>query len=78
MCVCVCVVVLIESPTLFIFIYFILLFSLSLFFELNDLPDTNRGVLWEASKAYIRGQLNSCVSNLKSRSVPNGGLATEN
>lgn len=39
--------------------------QITLFFELNDLPDTNRGVLWEASKAYIRGQLISFVSNLK-------------
>lgn len=40
-------------------------FQITLFLELNDLTDTNRGVLWEASKAYIRGQLISFVSNSK-------------
>lgn len=39
--------------------------QITLFFELNDLPETKRGTLWEASKAYIRGQLISFVSNLK-------------
>lgn len=39
--------------------------QITLFFELNDLPKTKRGTLWEASKAYIRGQLISFVSNMK-------------
>uniref|UniRef100_A0A3P9JW43 Reverse transcriptase domain-containing protein n=1 Tax=Oryzias latipes TaxID=8090 RepID=A0A3P9JW43_ORYLA len=37
--------------------------QLTLFFEFNDLPETNRSNLWEASKAYIRGQLISFISN---------------
>ena len=37
--------------------------QLSLFFELNDLPGTDRGTLWEASKAFVRGQLISFISN---------------
>lgn len=39
--------------------------QLSLFFELNDVQDISRSSLWEASKAYIRGQLISFVSNRK-------------
>lgn len=36
-----------------------------MFFELNDLPDTGRGILWEASKACVKGQLISFISNVK-------------
>lgn len=39
--------------------------QISMFFELNDLPDTGRGILWEASKAYIRGQLISFISHAR-------------
>lgn len=39
--------------------------QIALFFELNDLPDTSRGILWEASKACIRGHLISYISNVK-------------
>ena len=39
--------------------------QITLFFELNDLPETKRGTLWEALKAYIRSQSISFVSNLK-------------
>lgn len=40
-----------------------------LFFELNDSPEVSRGILWETSKAYMRGQLISFVSNLKKREL---------
>lgn len=39
--------------------------QIKLYFELNDLPCTSKDVLWEASKAYIRGQVISFSSNRK-------------
>lgn len=39
--------------------------QINMFFELNDLPDTGRGLLWEASKAYVRGHFISFISNAK-------------
>lgn len=39
--------------------------QIKLYFELNDLPCTSKEVLWEASKAYIRGQIISFSSNRK-------------
>ena len=39
--------------------------QISIFLELNDSPEISRGTLWEVSKAYMRGQLTSCISNLK-------------
>lgn len=41
--------------------------QLSLYFDLNDSPDISRSTLWEASKAYIRGQLISFTSNLTAK-----------
>lgn len=39
--------------------------QIKLYFELNNLPNTSKEVLWEASKAYIRGQIISFSSNHK-------------
>uniref|UniRef100_A0AAX7TNI0 Reverse transcriptase domain-containing protein n=1 Tax=Astatotilapia calliptera TaxID=8154 RepID=A0AAX7TNI0_ASTCA len=41
----------------------------SLFLELNDSTEVSRGVLWETSKAYMRGQLIGFVSNLKKKEL---------
>lgn len=37
--------------------------QIKLFLELNDLPETKRSMVREASKAYLRGQLISFISN---------------
>lgn len=38
--------------------------QISLYFDLNDSPNISRSTLWEASKAYMRGQLISFTANL--------------
>ena len=39
--------------------------QISLFFDTNDSPETSRRTLWEAFKAFMRGQIISYVSSLK-------------
>ena len=39
--------------------------QISLFFDINDSPEISRCILWEAFKAFMRGQIISYVSSLK-------------
>ncbi|KAJ4935948.1 hypothetical protein JOQ06_017473, partial [Pogonophryne albipinna] len=39
--------------------------EISLFFDTNDSPEISRRTLWEACKAFMRGQIISYVSNLR-------------
>lgn len=43
--------------------------QISLFLEINDTPEIPRGLLWETSKAYMRGQLISFVSNSRKKEL---------
>lgn len=43
--------------------------QLSLFHDLDGSPDKSRGTLWEDSKAYMRGQLISFISNLTKKEL---------
>lgn len=45
------------------------------FFQINDTPDIARGVLWEACKAYLRGQAILFASRQKKKYMEKDGLA---